>query len=125
MIDDTVISLRVVSVAFRLQLSLDSAESDIANAKNDLLAGCSAAEKTATAAASLPRYTMVLATNQQFARAVNDSMGVANTALVNALTVMEIIAEPLDQLDWAEEGTREVYQTVQNTTSAIYVHQLD
>ena len=36
-------------------------------------------------------------------------MGVANTALVNALTVMEIIAEPLDQLDWAEEGTREVY----------------
>ena len=105
MIDDTVISL--ISVAFRLQLSLDSAESDIANTKKDLLAGCSAAEKTATAAASLPRY-MVLATDQQFVRAVNDSMGVANTALVNALTVMEIIAEPLDQLNWAEDGTREV-----------------
>ena len=82
--------LSLVFVAFRLQLSLDSAESDIANAKNDLLAGCSAAEKAATAAASLPRY-MALATNQQFARAVNDSMGVANTALVNALTVMEVI----------------------------------
>ena len=51
---------------------------------------------------------MVLATNQQFARAVNDSMAVANTALVNALTVMEIVAEPPDQLNWAEEGTREV-----------------
>ena len=72
-----------------------------------LLAGCSAEEKTATAAASLSRY-IVLATNQQFARAVNDSMAVANTALVNALTVMEIVAEPPYQLNWAEEGTREV-----------------
>ena len=82
--------LSLVFVAFRLQLSLDGAESDIANAKNDLLAGCSAAEKAATAAASLPRY-MALATNQQFARAVNDSMGVASAALINALTVMEVI----------------------------------
>jgi hypothetical protein len=82
--------LSLVFVAFRLQLSLDSAENDIANAKNDLIAGCSAAEKAATAAASLPRY-MALATNQQFAKAVNDSMGVASTALINALTVMEVI----------------------------------
>ena len=82
--------LSIVFVAFRLQLSLASAESDIASAKNDLLAGCSAAEKAATAAASLPRY-MALATNQQFADAVNDSMRVASTALINALTVMEVI----------------------------------
>jgi len=82
--------LSLIFVAFRLQISLASAESDIASAKNDLLAGCSAAEQAATVAASLPRY-MALATNQQFANAVNDSMGVASTALINALTVMEDI----------------------------------
>ena len=82
--------LSLIFVAFRLQLSLASAESDIASAKNDLLSGCSAAEKAATAAASLPRY-MALATNQQFADAVNGSMSVASTALINALTVMEVI----------------------------------
>ena len=82
--------LSLVFVAFRLQLSLASAESDIASAKNDLLAGCNAAEQAATAAASLPRY-MALATNQQFAKAVNDSMGVASVALINALTAMEAI----------------------------------
>jgi hypothetical protein len=82
--------LSLIFVAFRLQLSLASAESDIATVKNDLLASCSAAEQAATAAASLPRY-MALATNQQFADAVNGSMGVASIALINALTAMEAI----------------------------------
>lgn len=82
--------LSLIFVAFRLQLSLSSAENDIANVKNDLIASCSAAERAATAAASLPRY-MALATNQQFADAVNGSMGVASVALINALTAMEAI----------------------------------
>ena len=82
--------LSLIFVAFRLQLSLSSAENDIATVKNDLLASCSAAEQAATAAASLPRY-MALATNQQFADAVNGSMGVASVALINALTAMEAI----------------------------------
>ena len=73
-----------------MQLSLASAESDIASAKTDLLASCNAAEQAATAAASLPRY-MALATNQRFSDAVNDSMDGARAALVMALTVMEAI----------------------------------
>ena len=82
--------LSLIFVAFRLQLSLASAQSGIASAKNDLLASCNAAERAATAAASMPRY-MALATNKQFADAINDSMDAANTALVLALTSMEAI----------------------------------
>lgn len=82
--------LSLVFVAFRVQLSLASADNDIATAKNDLLASCSAAEQAATAAASMPRY-MALATNKQFADAVNGSMDGARAALVMALTVMEAI----------------------------------
>ena len=73
-----------------MQLSLSSAEGDIATAKNDLLASCSAAEQAATAAASMPRY-LASATNKQFADAVNGSMDGARVALVMALTVMEAI----------------------------------
>ena len=82
--------LSLVFVAFRLQLSLASAQDGIADAKNDLLASCQAAEKAATAAASMPRY-MALATNQQFADAVNGSMDAARDALILSLTVMEAI----------------------------------
>ncbi|KAF8813867.1 hypothetical protein BYT27DRAFT_7250747 [Phlegmacium glaucopus] len=82
--------LSLVFVAFRLQLSLAGAQSGIATAKNDLLASCKAAEQSATAAASMPRF-MALATNKQFADAVNGSMDAARVALVLALTAMEAI----------------------------------
>jgi hypothetical protein len=80
--------LSLVFVAFRLQLSLSSSEDAVANAKNDLLTSCKAAEGAATAAASMPRY-MAIATNQQFTEAVNGSMDAARAALVLSLTVME------------------------------------
>ncbi|KAJ6629529.1 hypothetical protein B0H10DRAFT_1368785 [Mycena sp. CBHHK59/15] len=82
--------LSLIFVVFRLQLSLASSEDAVASAKSDLLTSCKAAEKAATAAASMPRY-MAIATNEQFASAVNDSMNAAREALVLALTVMEAI----------------------------------
>ncbi|KAJ3934460.1 MAG: hypothetical protein NXY57DRAFT_994238 [Lentinula lateritia] len=82
--------LSLLFIAFRLQLSLASAQDDVANAKADLLASCQAAQKAATAAASMPRY-MAIATNDQFVTAVNDSMNAARATLVLALTVMEAI----------------------------------
>ncbi|KAJ3839261.1 hypothetical protein F5878DRAFT_582034 [Lentinula raphanica] len=82
--------LSLLFIAFRLQISLASAEDDVANAKADLLASCQAAQKAATAAASMPRY-MAIATNDQFVSAVNDSMNAARATLVLALTIMEAI----------------------------------
>ncbi|KAF8196767.1 hypothetical protein K438DRAFT_743018 [Mycena galopus ATCC 62051] len=82
--------LSLVFVVFRLQLSLSSSQDAVASAKSDILASCQAAEKAATAAASMPRY-MAIATNEQFATAVNDSMEAAREALILALTIMEAI----------------------------------
>jgi hypothetical protein len=81
-----------VFVIFRLQLSLASSEDAVASAKNDLLASCKAAEQAATAAASMPRY-LAIATNEQFADAINGSMDAAQSALVLSLTVMEAIID--------------------------------
>jgi hypothetical protein len=80
--------LSLTFVIFRLQLSLASSQDALTNAKSDILAGCTAAEKAATAAASLPRY-MAAATNHQFAEAINGSIAGARDALVLSLTVME------------------------------------
>lgn len=80
--------LSLIFVAFRLHLSLADAQTALDSAKLDLLASCAAAEKAATTAASMPRY-MALATNRQFADAINGSMGAARTALVLSLTGME------------------------------------
>ncbi|KAJ7646929.1 plasma membrane fusion protein PRM1 [Roridomyces roridus] len=82
--------LSLIFVVFRIQISLSSADADIANAKKDVVAGCLAAQKAATAAASMPRF-MAIATNEQFAAAVNDSMNAARATLILALTVMEAI----------------------------------
>ncbi|GJE97726.1 Plasma membrane fusion protein [Phanerochaete sordida] len=82
--------LSLLFVAFRLQLSSASAQDAVTNAKDDLLASCQAAEKAATAAASMPRY-MAAATNVRIAEAVNGTMNGARAALVLALTVMEAI----------------------------------
>jgi hypothetical protein len=81
--------LSLLFIAFRLQLSSAQAQDSVASAKDNLLASCAAAEKAATAAASMPRY-MAAATNQQIADAVNSSMNAARAALVLALTVMEV-----------------------------------
>ena len=77
-------------MAFRLQLSLASAEDAVSDAKNNLLASCRAAEHAATAAASLPRF-MAIGTNKQIVDAVNGTMNGAREALILALTVMEAI----------------------------------
>ncbi|KAG5720326.1 Plasma membrane fusion protein PRM1 [Termitomyces sp. T112] len=80
--------LSLIFVAFRLQLSLASAQDDIASAKSNLLASCQAAEKAATSAASMPRY-MAIASNDQFVDVVNGSLNAARATLVLALTAME------------------------------------
>lgn len=77
-------------VAFRIYLSLGSANDAIANAKNNLLASCRAAETAATSAASMPRY-LAIASNEQFVDAVNGTLNAAREALVLALTAMEAI----------------------------------
>ncbi|KAH7913245.1 hypothetical protein BJ138DRAFT_1146466 [Hygrophoropsis aurantiaca] len=82
--------LSLIFVIFRLQLSSASAQSAVANARGDLLTACQAAEQAATAATSMPRY-MAIATNQQFADAINGTMNGARAALILALTAMEAI----------------------------------
>ncbi|TFK26511.1 hypothetical protein FA15DRAFT_755009 [Coprinopsis marcescibilis] len=80
--------LSLVFVAFRLQAALASSQDAIANAKQNLLSSCLAAERAATSTASMPRY-MALAANEQFADAVNASLNAARSALVFSLTAME------------------------------------
>lgn len=82
--------ISLLFVIFRLQVSSDEAQASVANAKDDLLTACLAAEQAATAAASMPRY-LAIATNQQFADAVNGTMNGAREALILALTCMETI----------------------------------
>ncbi|KAF9227184.1 hypothetical protein BS17DRAFT_806416 [Gyrodon lividus] len=82
--------ISLMFVIFRLQLSSAESQTAVANAKDDLLTACQAAEQAATAAASMPRY-MAIATNQQFAEAVNGTMNGARAALILALTMMEAI----------------------------------
>ncbi len=82
--------LSLLFVAFRLQLSTASAQDAIDSAKDNLVASCLAAEKAATATASMPRY-MATATNARIADAVNGTMNGARAALILALTVMEAI----------------------------------
>ena len=80
--------ISLIFVVFRLQLSLASAENGLENVKKDLLASCTAAEKAATAAASLPRY-LAETSNQQFADAANGVMIAAKSALILSLSVLE------------------------------------
>jgi hypothetical protein len=80
--------LSLAFVAFRLQLSLASSQDSVANAKDNLLASCRAAERAATSTASMPRF-MAIASNEQFADAVNGTLNGARATLVLALTVME------------------------------------
>ena len=82
--------LSLLFVAFRLQLSAQSAQSSAASAKSNLLAACQAAQKAATSAASMPRYLAVM-TNDGITSAVNDTMDAAREALILTLTVMEAI----------------------------------
>ena len=51
--------LSLLFIAFRLRISSDTAQAGVADAKANLLLSCLAAEKAATAAASLPRYMAV------------------------------------------------------------------
>ncbi|KAF8492611.1 hypothetical protein F5888DRAFT_895808 [Russula emetica] len=82
--------LSLMFIAFRLNLSSESAQTAISNAKGDLLTGCQAAQKAASSAASMPRF-MALATNDQIVDAVNASMDAARDALILSLTIMEAV----------------------------------
>ncbi|KAG7446606.1 uncharacterized protein BT62DRAFT_1076147 [Guyanagaster necrorhizus] len=82
--------LSLFFIAFRLYSSLESSQESIESAKSTLLASCKAAEKAATATASMPRYLAVV-TNEQYADAVNDTIDLARATLVAALTIMEAI----------------------------------
>lgn len=80
--------LSLLFIAFRLQISSSSAQDSVSDAKGNLLTSCLAAEKAATAAASLPRY-LAASSNEQIADAVNGTMNAARAALVLALTILE------------------------------------
>ena len=82
--------LSLIFIAFRLNISSDSAQTAINNAKGDLLTGCLAAQRAASSAASMPRF-MALATNDQIIDGVNASMDAARDALILSLTIMEAI----------------------------------
>ncbi|KAG5641513.1 hypothetical protein DXG03_004829 [Asterophora parasitica] len=82
--------LSLLFIAFRLQLSLASANDSVASAKSNLLASCKAAEKAATAASSLPRY-LAIASNDQIVDAVNATLRGVRATLVLALTIMEVV----------------------------------
>jgi hypothetical protein len=82
--------LSLIFIAFRLDISSDSAQTAISNAKGDLLTGCLAAQQAASSAASMPRF-MALATNNQIIDAVNGSMDAARDALILSLTIMEAV----------------------------------
>jgi hypothetical protein len=82
--------LSLIFIAFRLNLSSESAQTAINNAKGDLLTGCQAAQRAASSAASMPRF-MALATNDQIIDGVNASMDAARDALILSLTIMEAI----------------------------------
>lgn len=82
--------ISLLFVAFRLQLSSAAAADAAANAKDDLLTSCKAAETAATSAASIPRY-LAVASNAQIADAVNGTLNAARATLVLALTIMEVI----------------------------------
>jgi hypothetical protein len=82
--------LSLIFVAFRLQLSLADAQNALDKTKVNLLASCLAAEQAATSTVSMPRY-LALATNKQFADAVNGSMEAARLTLVLSITVLEAI----------------------------------
>ncbi|KAK0455543.1 uncharacterized protein EV420DRAFT_1310765 [Desarmillaria tabescens] len=82
--------LSLFFIAFRLYSSLESSQDSIASAKSTLLASCKAAEKAATATASMPRY-LAVATNEQYADAINGTLQLARATLVVALTMMEAI----------------------------------
>jgi len=82
--------LSLLFVAFRLQLSLAAAQDTVASAKDDFLTSCSSAEQAATSAASMPRL-LAIATNKQFADAVNGTLDGARFVLTISLTVMEAV----------------------------------
>ncbi|KAI9463204.1 hypothetical protein BJY52DRAFT_1253680 [Lactarius psammicola] len=82
--------LSLLFIAFRLQLSSDSAQAAVNNARGDLLTSCQAAQRAASSTASMPRF-MAIATNDQITDAVNASMNGAREALILALTVMEAV----------------------------------
>lgn len=82
--------ISLVFVIFRIQTSADSAQGSVANAKENFLASCKAAEGAASSTASFPRY-MAIAANHQFTDAVNGTLSGARDALVLSLTVMEAI----------------------------------
>ncbi|CCL98651.1 uncharacterized protein FIBRA_00653 [Fibroporia radiculosa] len=82
--------LSLLFVAFRLQISAQSAQSSIASAKSDFISSCSAAQQAATSAASLPRY-LAVAANDQISDAVNGTLDAARATLVLSLTIMEAI----------------------------------
>jgi hypothetical protein len=89
--------ISLIFVAFRLQLSLASAQSGLDTAQNDILSSCYAAQQAATGAASLPRY-LALASNRQFADAANDAMDAARSALILSLDVLEVTLNFI--IDW-------------------------
>lgn len=65
--------ISLLFVAFRLVESTGAAQDSVADAKSTLMTSCLAAQRAASAAASMPRY-MAISTNNGIVEAVNASV---------------------------------------------------
>ncbi|KAF8323133.1 hypothetical protein DL93DRAFT_2128582 [Clavulina sp. PMI_390] len=82
--------ISLLFVAFRLMDSTSNANAGVADAKADLLASCSAAEKAATAVASMPRY-LAIGTNDAIQKSMDAAMDAARLTMTVSLTIVESI----------------------------------
>ena len=82
--------LSLLFIVFRLQISSSSAQAAVNDARDNMMVSCQAAQQADTSSASFPRY-MAIATNKQFADAVNATMNGSREALILVLTCMEAI----------------------------------
>lgn len=73
--------ISLLFIAFRLIDSTASANEGVADAKANLMTSCLAAERAATAAASMPRY-LAIGSNDAIQAAVNASMDAARLTMV-------------------------------------------
>ncbi len=73
--------ISLLFVAFRLVESTASAQDSVQDAKSSLMTSCLAAQRAASAAASMPRY-MAVSTNQGIVEAVNASIDASRQTMI-------------------------------------------
>jgi hypothetical protein len=73
--------ISLLFVAYRLLDSTSIFQDSVADAKQDLMASCLAAERAASAAASMPRY-LAINTNDSIVDAVNAALDAAKQTMI-------------------------------------------